>query len=338
MLVSVIVPCRNEKNYIENLLKSIQRQETGGFDLEILLADGCSNDGTLEILTKFSKDDPRIHILTNTKKITPAGLNLCIGNSKGDIIIRMDVHTIYAPNYIRSCVETLMSKNADNVGGPWRASGNDFIQKGIALAFQSPFSTGGAKSHSLDYEGKIDSVYLGCWHKSIFEKYGSFDEELVRNQDDEHNLRIVRGGGTIWQNPAIQSWYYPRASILAMFRQYAQYGYWKVRVIQKHHMPASTRHLIPAIFLISLLFSGIGTQFHPLGAKVIAVLLGSYFIALLIASIMTCIREKKINYILILPLVFSTFHFGYGLGFLAGIFDFIIMRRKNRDRFSELTR
>jgi len=338
MLVSVIVPCRNEKYHIDKFIRSILRQETDGLDLEILIADGCSNDGTLEILSKLSTEDPRIHIVTNTRKITPSGLNLCIGKSKGDIIIRMDVHTIYASDYIRNCVETLIYRKVDNVGGPWRASGNDFIQKGIALAFQSPFSAGGAKSHLLDYEGKVDSVYLGCWHKSTFEVYGLFDEELVRNQDDEHNLRIVRGGGTIWQNPAIQSWYYPRSSISAMFRQYAQYGYWKVRVIQKHHVPASIRHLIPALFLIALLLSGLSILFHPLGIKVFATLLGAYLIAVLIASSITCIRTKELKYILILPLVFPAFHFGYGFGFLAGIFEFIIMRRKNRDRFNELTR
>jgi succinoglycan biosynthesis protein ExoA len=338
MLVTVIVPCRNEKNHIEKFLKSIRRQEIEGFDLEIIIADGCSNDGTLEILTKLAKEDSRIHVVTNTKKITPSGLNLSIGKSKGDIILRMDVHTVYASNYIRNCVETLLSRNADNVGGPWRASGNNFIQRGIALAFQSPFSAGGAKSHSLNYEGKTDSVYLGCWRKITFEKYGLFDEELIRNQDDEHNLRIVRGGGTIWQNPAIQSWYYPRSSIWAMFRQYAQYGYWKVRVIQKHHVPASIRHLIPALFLIALFLSGISILFYPLGIKAFATLLGTYLIAVLIASSITCIRTKKIKYILILPLVFPAFHFGYGLGFLAGIFEFIIMRRNNKDAFSGLTR
>jgi hypothetical protein len=180
-------------------------------------------------------------------------LNAAIRAARGEIIIRMDAHTEYAPDYIRRCVETLRQTGADNVGGPWVAKGEGCISRAVAEAFQSPFSVGGARSHVLEHEGLVDSVYLGCWRRETFERFGYFDEELVRNQDDEHNLRIVRDGGKVWQNPEIKSWYRPRGSLSALFRQYMQYGYWKVHVIQKHKLPASWRHLVPGAFVLTLL-------------------------------------------------------------------------------------
>src|SRR5262249_25260654 len=136
----------------------------------------------------------------------------------------------------------------------WVARGDRYVSRAIAAAFRSPFSAGGANSHDPRHEGPVDSVYLGCWRRDVFSRVGLFDEELVRNQDDEWNLRLIRSGGTIWQSPRIRSWYRPRASLAALFQQYRQYGYWKVRVIQKHRRPASPRHLVPVLFLLFAAF------------------------------------------------------------------------------------
>ena len=164
----------------------------------------------------------------------------------------MDAHSEYASDYIRQCLQVLDETGADNVGGPWIARGEGYIGLAIAAVFQSPFAVGGARGHNPEYEGEIDTVYLGCWRRELFDRIGFFDEELVRNQDDEFNLRLVRAGGRIWQSPRIRSWYRPRGSLRDLFRQYLQYGYWKVRVIQKHRRPAAIRHLAPAGLVISL--------------------------------------------------------------------------------------
>src|SRR5205823_12095039 len=142
------------------------------------------------------------------------------------------------------CVQLLSETAADNVGGPWIAKGEGRIGKAIAAAFQSSFANGCARGHDPNHSGLVDTVYLGCWRREIFDRIGFFDEELVRNQDDEFNLRLSRAGGLIWQSPRIKSWYHPRASLRSLWRQYAQYGYWKVRVIQKHGLPASMRHVV----------------------------------------------------------------------------------------------
>ena len=225
--ISIIVPCRNEADHVERAVQSILQQQVDP-GLEVILADGRSDDGTREILNRLANQDSRLRIVDNPRQIVSAGLNAAIQAAKGQVIIRMDAHANYAPDYVRQCVLVLNETGADNVGGPWIAQGEGYIGRAIAAAFQSSFAVGGARSHSPLYEGEVDSVYLGCWRREVFDRIGLFDEDLVRNQDDEFNLRLVRSGGRIWQSPRIRSWYRPRNSLRNLFRQYAQYGYWKV--------------------------------------------------------------------------------------------------------------
>ena len=180
----------------------------------------------------------------------------------------MDAHTRYASDYVRNCLEVLRTTGADNVGGPWVARGTGIIGRTVAAALQSPFSFGGTRGHNPDYEGIVDTVYLGCWPREVFGRVGLFDEELVRNQDDEFNLRLTRAGGKIWQSPRIKSWYRPRGSTVRLLRQYMQYGYWKVRVIQKHKIPASVRHLIPGLFVLSLVVLALAAPWSRVAARV----------------------------------------------------------------------
>jgi succinoglycan biosynthesis protein ExoA len=236
------------------------------------------------------------------------------------------------------CLAVLQSTGADNVGGPWQARSRGYLQSAIALAFQSPFSSGAAGSHRLAYEGPVDSVYLGCWRKETLLRLGLFDEELVRNQDDELNLRLIRAGGRIWQSPEIRSWYYPRSSLRSLFTQYMQYGYWKVRVIRKHRLPASIRHLVPGGFVACLLALALAAPFAQWTRWVLAALLGLYTCANLSASLITGHRPGHWRYLPVLPPVFAAYHFGYGWGFLRGVVDFLLVKKGDRDVFERLTR
>ena len=335
--VSVIMPCRNEARYIVGVLEAILRQQEppGGF--EVVVADGLSIDGTRERVLGVAARDPRVRLVDNADHFTPHGLNAAIAAARGEVIVRMDAHTDYAPDYIAACVRTLEASGADNVGGPWVARGTGYLSRAIAAAFQSPFAVGGARGHRVRYEGPVDTVYLGCWRKEAFAKFGPFDEELVRNQDDEHNLRITRGGGRVWQSPAIRSWYVPRASIGALFRQYAQYGYWKVRVIQKHHLPASVRHLVPGAFVALLLAGAAAAPFLPAAALATAALAAAYLACTLLAALVTAARSQ-LRLAPALPVVFAAYHFGYGTGFLRGLVDFALLRRGPRASATTLTR
>jgi len=337
--VSIIVPCRNERQHIEKFVENVLQQEPiSEGNYELIVADGMSNDGTREILNDYVGRYPSLVMLDNPDQTTPHALNRAIKAARGDIIIRMDVHTEYAPDYIRQCVTTLFATGADNVGGSWHAVGKTYLQQAIALAFQSPFSSGGAGSHAVDYEGKIDTVYLGCWKKSTLENIGLFDEELVRNQDDELNLRIIRSGGRLWQSSKIRSLYYPRSSVTALFKQYVQYGYWKVRVIQKHRIPASVRHVIPGTFVATLLLLAVLSFFSRLAMLCLVIVVCLYGAANLAAAIITCRKRELVKYLPVMPIVFAAYHLGYGTGFLMGCMDFIVLRKGASHSFAKITR
>jgi len=336
-LVSVILPCRNESGYIEDCLKSILQQEVPDGDFEIIVADGVSNDGTREFLERFSAENPKVRLLNNPSRIVSTGLNAALREARGEVIVRMDAHTVYAPDYIKQCLAILRETGADNVGGPMCTTAITYKERAIRAVFHSPFAVGGARSHNPDYEGYVDTVIYGCWRKSVFDRVGNFDEDLVRNQDDEHNLRISRNGGKIYQSPRIRSWYHVRDSFRAVFRQYMQYGYWKVLVIRNHRLPASIRHIIPAAFVGTLgLLLIAGLFWRP--ALVAAIGLGAiYLLSILLASLLTAVRAEW-KLFPALPLAFCCFHLGYGYGFLRGLIDFVLLQKAPATKFVQLTR
>jgi cellulose synthase/poly-beta-1,6-N-acetylglucosamine synthase-like glycosyltransferase len=340
------------------VLESILAQEEPDGGFEVILADGMSDDGTREILEEIARSDPRVKVIDNPGRIASTGLNAALRLARGQIIIRMDAHTHYASDYMRQCVSVLRSTGADNVGGPWVAQAHGYLGEAIAAAFQSPFAAGGARGHIPHYQGPVDTVYLGCWRREVFDRFGYFDEDLARDQDDEHNLRIVRGGGRVWQSPKIRSWYHPRTSFKGLFEQYLQYGYWKVQVIRKHRLPASWRHLVPGAFLLTLLLLCLAgalalpmALLAPAGSAIrslsswlltgawlgLASILSVYVLALVVASVHAAGRTKW-NLLPILPLAFCCYHFGYGCGFLKGLLDFVILRRNATASFARPSR
>jgi glycosyltransferase involved in cell wall biosynthesis len=336
--VSVIVPCRNEAACIETFLDCALRQEQPEGGLEILIADGMSDDGTRQLLARYAARHPTVRIIENPQRFVSHGLNAAIQAARGEVIVRMDVHTEYAPDYVRQCVRLLHETGADNVGGPARTRSQGYVQTAVSLAYHSAFSCGGASFHDPTYEGFVDTVTYGCWKKSTLLKIGLFDEELVRNQDDELNLRLVRAGGKIWQSPAICSWYYPRASVGALFRQYAQYGYWKVRVVRKHRVPASPRQLVPGAFVGALVILAVLAPFAPAYRALWLALVAMYALGNGLATVLTCRRPATWRYLPVMPLIFGAYHFGYGYGFLRGVMDFVLLKKSASTDFAQLTR
>jgi succinoglycan biosynthesis protein ExoA len=247
MTVSIIVPCRNEKDYVGPFIDSLIQQK-GFHEFQVIIADGDSDDGTGMLLDAVSKKFANIVILSNPKKIVSSGLNLALARSSGEVIVRMDMHTTYEPDYVHQCVDTLLTADSEVwcVGGPWQPQPNEsFVGRAISEAFNNRVVSGNSRSRDLNYFGTVDTVYLGCWRKDELIELGGFDEELVRNQDDELCLRIrLNFGKKILQNPKIRSYYEPRSSLAKLFMQYYQYGYWKAKVAKKHGQFGSYRHWI----------------------------------------------------------------------------------------------
>lgn len=336
--ITVIVPCRNERDFIGPCLDSILASDYPAARMEIIVADGLSDDGTREVLAEYCRRHPSIRMIDNPGRIVPTGLNLAIREARGEIIVRIDAHTEYAPDYIRQCVTTLIETGADNAGGAHRTKAEGYLQTAIALAFHSPFAVGGARSHDVDYEGWVDTVIYGCWRKQRLLELGLFDEDLVRNQDDELNLRIVRAGGKIYQSSRIISWYRPRASLSALMRQYTQYGYWKVRVIRKHRLPASIRHLVPGFWVAVTLALAVASPFSRIAAVLLIADLGLYASATFAAALLTCARARNFTFLPVLPPIFLIYHFGYGFGFLRGSIDFVVLGRGASTGYTRLSR
>jgi succinoglycan biosynthesis protein ExoA len=340
-LVSIIVPCRNERAYIEGFCASALRQRLApGWQLQLVVADGQSDDGTRELLARVAALDPRLQWIDNPARIVSAGLNAALKLATGELIVRLDVHTEYADDYVAQCIAVIGETGADNVGGAWHAVPDAHagpMQRAVAMAFQSRWVAGGALSRQLDYNGQVDTVYLGCWPCATFERFGNFDETLVRNQDDEHNLRIIKGGGRVWQSPRIQSVYRPRATLSQVFRQYLQYGYWKPFVAKKHGQPASARHTVPAVFVALLLATAVMAGFGFTAWPILA-LLSLYVLAVLAMTFGTALTSSTPLSVLVrIPLVIAAYHFGYGIGSILGAWD-VLRRRDGRSRFASLTR
>ena len=325
--VSVVVACRNEIKHIHRFLDSVLFQDLAGISCEVLIADGLSEDGTCEVLNRYQRHFPVIRGMETPGLIVSTGLNRAIRESAGDIVIRMDAHSEYAPDYIRKCLEVLKQTNAANVGGPVLTRAEGYLAQAIALAYHTGFACGGSTAHDPQFEGYVSSVTYGCWRKSTLERVGLFDERLCRSQDDELNRRIIAAGGKIYQSSKIISWYRPRPTLKRLFHQYLQYGFWKAIVTRKHRKLASWRHLIPAVSILAgaasfagcagaIIFSSSGCQRI---LQVACGVLAAGYLAASVGAAASVARRSGFRFFPVLPIVFATYHLSYGLGFLLGL-------------------
>jgi len=334
-LVSVIAPCRNERAHIDAFCSAaLAQQLPPGWSLELLLADGQSEDGTPAALADWAARDARLHVIGNPGRIVSRGLNAALGAARGEVIVRMDVHTGFAPDYVAECIAALARTGASNVGGPWVARGEGAWGRAIAAAFQSRWVAGGARSRDTGYEGWADTVYLGCWPRAVLARIGGFDETLARNQDDEHNLRLRLAGGRIWQSARIRSCYQPRERLRQLFMQQMQYGYWRAFVLKKHGRPGALRQLAPMALVAAL---AVALLLGPWFWLPLAELLAAYAVYLATASALAARQARAWSLWPRLPCVIAAWHLGYGLGGWRGLWD-TLRGRAAGGAFTRLTR
>ncbi len=320
-LVTVIMPIRNEAEFIERSLGSVLMQNYPVDRLQVIVADGLSEDGTRQIIQSLQKRHSNLELIDNPAKIVSTAINLAMMQAHGDVIVRVDGHTEIAPDYIRQCAAGLERTGADNIGGKMTARGNSFFGEVVSLATSLPFGVGGARFHYSDQEEWVDTVYMGAWPSHVFDRIGLFDEELVRDQDDEFNYRLREYGGRILLSPRIKSLYTVRSSPRLLWKQYYQYGFWKVRVLQKHPRQMRPRQFIPPLLVSGLILSLFLAPFFTLGKVILSLVFVSYLLANLSASLIMAAR-KNWKYLRLLPLVFAILHFSYGIGFLIGLVKF----------------
>ena len=316
--VSVVIPIRNEEDFIARCLQSVVDQDYPHDRMEVLVVDGRSEDRTREIVAEFGSRYPMIKLLDNPKLSTPAGLNIGIREAKGDVIVRVDGHCVLEADYVRQCVRCLRETGADNVGGLMKTVGEGYVAQVIALAINSFFGSGGSKFHYSSKEQYVDTVYLGAFPRHVFDRVGYFNERLMRNQDYELNYRIRAAGGKIFLSPAIRSSYYGRSTLRGLWQQYFQYGFWKIEMIRLHPKSVRLRQLVPPLFVFSLVAAGLLSPIHQVFLRLFLLILASYLLASLLASLKLA-RRKGWRYFPLLPLAFAVMHFSWGLGFLLGL-------------------
>src|ERR1043165_7721541 len=222
--VTIAMPAYNEERYIEACIASVQAQDYPRHLIEILIADGRSTDRTREIVDRLSAADPRIHLIDNPARLQAAGLGQMVKQATGDIIVRMDVHCEYAPDYVRRCVEVLERTGADNVGGAQRAKAKTWFQRALCAALASPIGVCNERYRNSDEEGFVDTVILGAFRRKVFETVGLWDPGAVTNEDAELNQRILDSGGQIYLSRDIVVHYFPRDSYESLAKQYYKYG------------------------------------------------------------------------------------------------------------------
>jgi len=328
--VTVILPCRNEAAGIRSCLESVVASDYSKEHLELLIVDGLSEDGTRSIISEFVERYSWMRLLDNVGKVTPTGLNLGIQRAKGDIVIRMDAHNEYPPHYISRLVEWLQVSGADNVGGvTYTTAANDTSKAhAIALGLSHPFGVGNAHFRiGVSEPTWVDTVPFGCYRKELFEKIGLFDVELVRNQDDELNHRLIKHGGRILLVPEVASRYIARDSLSKLWRMYYQYGYFKPLVARKIGTVMTVRQLIPSLFVLTVLVTVSVTPMFPPMRMLLAVLVACYASFAVFFSARVAWR-KGVRCALWLSMVFPVLHVSYGSGYLKGMLDFLVLGKK----------
>lgn len=324
-MLSVICPIYNEEKYIRQFLDSLLQQDYPKDDLEILLVDGMSKDRTREIVTEYTSRYPFLRLVENPDRIAPCAMNRGIEEAKGDILMRLDAHASYQPDYFTVLVNGLRRLHADNVGTVCKTDVLNKTPKTLAIreVLGNKFGVGNSTFRTgIDHEQEVETVPFGCWPRKVFEKYGKYDVRLVRNQDIELNKRIIRGGGKIYILPDTYCIYLARETWHALAKNNYGNGKWNILTVYytKLFSSLSLRHFVPLIFVLSLvvplLLSLIWRPFELVSAASLLVYTG----LLSVVSVKLAI-QKNLNFFCLL-FTFFVLHLSYGWGSLMGILKF----------------
>lgn len=336
--VSIIIPTRNEEKYIGLCLNSVIANAYQKDKIEILVIDGMSEDRTRELVKEYVRKYSYIKILDNPNKIKSNALNIGIKKATGDYILIIDGHTVISKDFIKKNSEFLQKSKIECVGGILITLpvNNRSISQSIATALSHPFGVGNAYFRIGSKKPRlVDTVPFGCYKKEVFQKIGLFDEDLIRNQDDEFNLRLIKNGGKILLVPEIVSYYYARGSLYNLWKMYFQYGYFKPLVAQKVGTVLTWRQLMPPVFVASTAGSLIlGVVYKPF-ILIFFLTLGLYILVNLVFSIKIGL-EKKLKNIFFLFITFATLHFSYGFGYLKGCFDIVILKKYKKKKIKDM--
>lgn len=316
--VSLVMPVRNERGFIAQCIDQVLKQDYPADRLEVIVADGMSDDGTRDILAEKAAREPRLRVIDNPGRIVSTGLNAAIAAAKGEVILRLDGHAEIAPDFVRQNVLLLEEHpEAWSVGGPIRHVGTTPFGRAVAIAMSHPLGIGNAKHRYAEYEGYVEGAQFPAIRRWVFDKVGDFDEVLVRNQDDEFNYRMTQAGAKIFISPRVRYSYYVRDSIPKLARQYFQYSFWRLPVMKKHRRPTTLRQLAPTLFYSAMLvLLVIGAVMHN---PWIALALPAAYLGGLGLAALALVPKHGLPVAVRVPPAIVVMHASYAWGWVVGM-------------------
>lgn len=318
--VSIIIPCYNEQSTIRKLLDSLRLQTYPLAKMEVVISDGFSSDGTRDVIAQFQREhtDLSVRVVDNKAKTIPSGVNQAIRESRGEIIVRLDAHSMPIPEYVERCVSAHLAGKGDNVGGVWeiRPGADTWVADSISHAAAHPLGVGDAMYRLNAKPGAVDTVPFGSFHRNLIERIGAFDETLLANEDYEFNTRVRESGGVVWLDPEIRSVYFSRSTLKKLSEQYWRYGFWKFKMLKRYPHTLRWRQALPPVFVFVLLTLIVLSLSLPLAQIGLALQVSAYLLILGFAGFRLAIKTKKGFLIWGLPLAIATMHISWGAGFL----------------------
>ena len=331
--ISLVLPIRNEERYIEACVESIFKQDYPADRMEVIFVDGCSEDRTVELLRAMQVRYPQIRILSNPDRTVPYAMNIGIRNSTTKIIVRLDVHAEYMPDYVRLSVETLLTRECENVGGVVDTRGRGFMGEAIAAMLATPLGVGNSQFRTTDEDAYVDTLAFGCFHRDLFDRIGYYDERMTRNQDNELNYRIRKNGGKVFLNHKVRSIYYCRDTIRGIMKMGFVNGKWNVITMALVPGSMSVRHFVPMVFVLSTILLVLLTVLtrSMLFGGLLALEWGAYLLLDLFYAY-DIAKAKGFRFFPVEVILYPLFHFAYGTGSLVGIFTLPRMMREMAEK------
>ena len=323
-LVSVVVPCLNEEQYLGGLLEALQLQERRPD--EVIVVEGGSSDATVDIFVakRAASSDVNLTLVPRPGASIPEALNAGVLQAKGDVIVRLDAHSVPSPNYIADALVHLRDPAVGVVGGVWSVSPGaaSAVAEGIARAVSHPLGAGDAKyriGRDLKTPLTVDTVPFGCFRRQLWRDLGGFDESLHVNEDYDFNYRAIQAGRCVFLDPKIRSTYYARPTIRALAKQYFRYGWWKWQMLRKHPSSLRWRQAVPAGFVGLLFILALSGLVVSSAWGLLLLILAVYGATVSGTSISLCLREGGWRTLGSLCAAFVTVHVCWGTGALLNV-------------------